>query len=513
MTGSTHVVDAPESGIDLQRSVGPDVPVASVLRSKLNGVELPDSEDIDAAIDDLLRRRPMVGAALGVVRGNGSVHFRGAGFADIARHRPISSDTVFRIASISKTVTAVAIMQLWERGLVELDAPAESYLRSYVLQSASPHFRPATLRDLLTHTSGAPESVHPWRTFRADFGESVRLEDRVPTLAEYYRGGLRLAAEPGTRFCYGNHGFATLGQIVEDVTRMSLRQYFREEIFRPLGMDSADLRQTTHLLDHLAVGYTIGRHGPVPVVDRTMITAGAASVYASAQDMGRYLAALLGGGANDSGRILRPGTIAQMFAPQYQPDPRIPGLGLAFFRYETAGHRLVEHGGIMPGFTSDIFLAPDDDVAVMIFTNGAHGATLWLPVETGELLNRMLRVRAAGIRTDVAHHPELWNQICGRYIVPGRWSDIRSRMMMGAGAEVVVKHGRLVLRLLSPIPVEHRGFELHPDDPDDPFAFRLDLTGVGLGTGRILFSIEPGTNETVMHFDLYPISVRRSPRS
>ena len=98
------------------------------------------------------------------------------------------------------------------------------------------------MRHLLTHTAGVPEWVHPTRMVNSGwFGESYALGERLPTLAEYYRGGLRLAVEPGTVCTYSDHGFATLGQIVEDVSGEPLAHYLREHIFQPLGMADSDL--------------------------------------------------------------------------------------------------------------------------------------------------------------------------------------------------------------------------------------------------------------------------------
>jgi CubicO group peptidase (beta-lactamase class C family) len=85
--------------------------------------------------------------------------------------------------------------------------------------------------------------------------------------------------------------------------------------------------------------------------------------------MARYAAALLGGGANEHGSVLRPETIATMFEPHYQPDPRIPGMGLRFFRDQARGHRTVGHDGIWHGFHSAMVLAPDESVGVVAFTN------------------------------------------------------------------------------------------------------------------------------------------------
>ena len=146
------------------------------------------------------------------------------------------------------------MLQLWEQGLVDLDVPANDYLRAYRLVPAKAAHRPATVRQLLTHTAGLPQLVYPSRAFRPILGETVRFGQRLPTLAEFYRGGLHLVAEPGTRHTYSNHGFATLGQIVEDVSGEPLDRWFRERIFDPLGLVDTDLLRSERVRSRLASG-------------------------------------------------------------------------------------------------------------------------------------------------------------------------------------------------------------------------------------------------------------------
>ncbi len=470
-----------------------------------------DQLELKARVNEILNRRPAVGLAVGVIRNGSLEFFSGNGVADIASNTPITQDTIFRIASITKTFTAIAVMQLWEQGLVDLDAPANDYLRSYQLVPANAGFRPATIRHLLTHTSGIPEMVDFKRSFRYVFGESVKLGQPVPTPAEYYRGRLRLVAEPGTRFTYTDHNFATVGQIVEDVSGMPLDRYLREHVFVPLGMNDTDLIRSEHVQSRLATGYTMGSRGPKPVTDRQWVTAAASSIYSSPRDMARYAAALLGGGSNEHGPVLKPATLATMFEPQYQPDPRIPGIGLAFSRINLGGHRAVEHEGVLPGFNSQIFLAPDDGVAVMAFTNGARQAMFWLPAELGRMLSLLVGVPDDVIRTDVPQHPELWGDLCGWYPFSAPLTDMRARSMLGAGAEVFVRRGQLMLRTLTPVPAAYRGFVLHPDDEKDPYVFRIDLSEFGIGSGRIIFTRDPGGLATRVHFDLLPMSLEKQP--
>jgi hypothetical protein len=165
---------------------------------------MPEINELDmrARVDEILYRHAAVGLAVGVVRNGRLEFFHGHGVADIASNTPITRDTVFRIASITKTFTAVAVMQLQEEGRIDLDAPASDYLRAYRLLPAKASFRPATVRDLLTHTAGVPQMPHPGRALMrllagaglTESGDSYDLAQPLPTLAEYYGGGLRLAA-------------------------------------------------------------------------------------------------------------------------------------------------------------------------------------------------------------------------------------------------------------------------------------------------------------------------------
>jgi CubicO group peptidase (beta-lactamase class C family) len=470
-----------------------------------------DELALTAMVRGLLNRRPTVGLALGVVRDGRLESFHAHGLADVAAHRPVTEDTVFRIASITKTFTAIAVMQLWERGLVDLDAPANEYLRAYKLVPAKAGFRPATVRQLLTHTAGIREVLHPWGLLRMpDLGETVKAGRRVPSLAEYYGGGLRIDAEPGSRFTYSNHGFATAGQIVEDVSGQSLDRYMRHRIFEPLGMAKTDLVRSERVRSHLATGYELRSDGARPVADYELITVGGGGIYSTPGDVARYMEALLGGGANEHGRVLKRETVATMFQPHYQPDPRLAGIGLAFFRTNLGGHLAIEHDGLLPGFDSQLFLAPDAGIGVMAFANGPGHGIHWLTPEVAGVMRHLLGVPEETIRTDLPQHPETWRDVCGWYRFTAPWAD-PGKLAIGPGVEVFVRRGQLEIRAFSPIPALYGAFLLHPDDENDPYLFRIDLSRLGLGSARVVFSREPGVGTTALHLDFGPLSFRKQP--
>jgi CubicO group peptidase (beta-lactamase class C family) len=463
---------------------------------------------LESAVARVLNEQPVAGLAVGVIRGGALSWFHGHGVADIAAGTPVDEDTVFRIGSITKTMTAIAVLQLCEQGLVELDAPASDYLRTYRLVPAKASFRPATLRHLLTHTAGVRAVRTPADLFRPVMGWGVRDGRPVPALAGYYRGGLHIDVEPGTRWAYSNHGFATLGQIVEDVSGLPFGRYLGERIFGPLGMDSTDLTRSARVRDRLATGYQLRSRGLVQVRDYENVPAGGGSVYSATRDMARYAAALLAGGAGQHGRVLRPETLARMFAPQYQPDPRIPGMGLGFFRDEIAGHRTVGHDGIWTGFHAALLLAPDDATGVVAFANTGPFSPVAAPGPVARaVLRTLLGLPDDTVRRDVAPQPQVWRELCGWYTPgPGILTDPQPRMLLAAGVEVVVRHGQLIIRGQLPIPAVRRGLRLHPDG-GDPCAFRIGLPGGGPGTARLVFSRGPGGDVTALHADPHPMTL------
>ena len=472
-----------------------------------------DDSSLKARVAEVLSRWPSAGLAAGVVRGGSLEWFVGYGVADIQTKAPVTRDTVFRIGSITKTFTAIAVMQLCEQGLVDLDAPANGYLRSVQLVPAKANFRPATARHLLTHTAG----VGYWRQLsdllRPGAGSGVRAGRRpVPPLADYYRKGLPVEVEPGTKWVYSNHGFAVLGQIVEDVTGQPLDRYLRDHIFEPLGMEHTDLIRSGRVQPHLATGYTLRSGGLKPVADREVPTAGGGGMYSTPADMARYIAALLRMAAGEHGLVLQPETLASMFRPHFQPDPRIPGMGLAFEPGEESGFKTVGKTGVVSGFLSAMVLTPDDGVGGFVLGNTGSLSGRGAPAPLASaLFRRVLGLPDGAIRSGIPPRPEIWSELCGWYgLDPGPVTNLITRALFGAGAEVTVHRGHLILRPLTPLPAMRRSLRLHPDDPDDPRVFRAESPEYGMSL-RVAFSeaSEDGVTPARLLIDL--MSFRKRP--
>lgn len=460
----------------------------------LNGAATPAplrAAELGRVVSDCLRRWPSAGVAVAIVRDGRPATYLCRGVSDVRSGRPVTEHSVFRIGSLTKTVTAVAVMQLHEQGLIDLDAPANDYLRGFQLVPARAQFGPATVRHLLTHTAG----VGYWRR-RSDLllhpgaGSGVSARSLVP-LAEYYQHGIPVDVEPGTRWSYSNHGFAALGQIVEDVSGEPFDHYLRDHVFNPLGMRHTSLLLSEQLRQELATGYTHARGGLSAVAPRDVPTPGGGGLYSTPADMAQYLTALLRGGANDHGRALAADTIATMFRPHFRPDPRIPGMALAFEPHAESDRVLIGKGGTIAGFLSALELAVEERTGVVVLTNtgGLDNVGVAEPLAAA-LTRRLIGLPGDPVRRDLAPHPEVWRELRGRYIPDaGPVTNLFMRLGMGAGLQVAVHQRQLLVRPLNPLPGRHVPMPLEPDDPGDPRVFRVEFPDYGK-TSRVVFTEE-----------------------
>jgi hypothetical protein len=140
---------------------------------------------------------------------------------------------------------------------------------------------------------------------------------------------------------------------------------------------------------------------------------------------------------------------------------------------------------------------------------------LWMETEFKRLLRGLLDTPGEVVRTDIPPRPEVWEELCGRYRLPPRISDLRGRLAMAGGVEVFVRGGRLMIRALTPIPTLRRGLPLHPDDETDPYVFRLDLSGSGMSSIRVVFGRDTASDSAAIHADLggQPLSLIRRPNA
>jgi CubicO group peptidase (beta-lactamase class C family) len=311
--------------------------------------------DLQAWLDGLmpygLARGDIAGAVVVVVRNGKVVLAKGYGLAGVAHRRPVDpARTLFRQGSISKLVTWTAVMQLQERGAVDLDADVNRYLDFRI----PPAFgKPITLRDLMTHTAGFEETLR-------DISGPMSLRTYVKTHVP------RRIFGPGTMPAYSNYGAALAGYIVQRVSGEQFAQYAQDHVLGPLGMDRSTFDEPLppSLRPDMSAGY-LTAHAPPRPFEIALAPAGAFT--STGQDMGRLMLAYLSGAAPGLAKT----TLPAMERANYSPAPGVPGMALGFYHSDRNGHLIVGHGGDTEYFHTDLFLFPDDGVGLYMAFNSA----------------------------------------------------------------------------------------------------------------------------------------------
>ena len=442
----------------------------------------------DATVEKTLKDYNLPGLGVGIVYQGKMIYAKGAGQANVAKNIPVTPNTVFRIASVSKTFAAVGLMQLWEQDKFDLDDPINDYLVDYKVAHRNSDAPPITFHHLLTHTAGLGEfaPLHRYFSPSAHFNV-VRPNKPVPPLRKLYGRILPAECLPGEKWCYANNGFATIGQLIADISGQPLPNYIRQHILAPLDMEHSDFWRSDRVRDRLAIGYKYRakRQDFKPVIDLEQVTTAAGSMYATVNDMGRYMAGLMAGDI-----LLKPETLELMFTPQYQHDKRLQGMGYGFKIDDFGGHRVVSHDGLWLGFISSLFVAPDDELGIVALTNTANSIAIGL---ASSLMRRMLGVgRQLKSRPDpdsLPDMPQQWPTLTGFYgPKPGFNSNFRLWTSYGGELEVYQEEDDLRVRSLRGSWKE--GKTLVRADKDDPLSFRAGGSQVIFTPdGRVLMGL------------------------
>lgn len=300
-----------------------------------------------------------MGAGIVVVRGDEILAARGYGLADREAGRPVvPGSTLFPAQSVSKLFAATAVMQLAERGLVDLDADVRTWVDDVAMDSGFPE--PVTLAQLLTHTAGFDDSY---------IGLLPRTPGDVLTVPEFLNDRRpKVVYRPGTVHAYSNYGSLLARHVVEKVTGRDYEDYLREEILRPLGMsESCPLPPPPEWADRVATGYLPGRGGLESTRDEfpdglIRFRTPTGTVISTVVDMARFVTAQLGDGSVDGGRVLEPDTVRLMHRRHFSQGSAAPGVAYGFFESLAGGRRGLFHFGSGFGYGTLLYLLPEEGV-------------------------------------------------------------------------------------------------------------------------------------------------------
>jgi CubicO group peptidase (beta-lactamase class C family) len=305
--------------------------------------------------------RRFSGLVIAVVQDDAVLFTRGYGYADTARQSPVDPEhTRFRIGSITKTFTAMAIAQLLERGAIHsLDDPVNQYLRRDRLPKVAG--KDITLRHLLTHTAGFGSQLSGLAT-KTTFSLPLSSEEVVKQRPPIVR-------PPGERSVYSNYGTALLAIVVEDITGQTIEQYFRERIFAPLRMQSTVLNTTPRPSAGLGVPARFlpsGAFQPQPFLGVHPFFAPVGAIESTAGDMARYMMANLQQGRGDSAAVLAPAQFSELHRRMAGNHPASSGFGMIFITLDWNGATFYGHGGDWPGFHSIMLMSPQSNAGFFI---------------------------------------------------------------------------------------------------------------------------------------------------
>lgn len=321
-----------------------------------------DVQEVRTLIHDLIRDEGLASAAVSVARGGEIVWEEGFGWADRERQIRATPHTPYSLASISKPITATAIMILSERGELDLDAPANRYLSpTGQIRSFDGDAAAVTVRSLLSHTGGLP--LHYQFFYRGEGDGPPRIDTSI------HRYGAAIH-RPGERYVYSNIGYGVLNRIVETVSGRSFGEFSQTEIFAPLGMHRSSLDIRPGLEEYAAARYGNPQER-IPFYD--FDHPGASAHWASAHDLVRFGLFHNGQPLTDQRLILGDGARSAMQRLETPPgSPRGYGLGW-IVTDDHGGHRQFGHSGGMPGVSTQLQIYPDADVVIAVVTNGSPG--------------------------------------------------------------------------------------------------------------------------------------------
>ena len=334
----------------------PDDPVASY-------------EAIDAYVADQMRRLKVPGVSLAIVEGDKIVHLRGFGRARPGGEAP-TPQTPFFIGSVTKSFTALAVMQLVEAGKIELDAPVQRYLPWFRVADPQASLQ-MTVRHLLNQTSGLPMMLG-----MANLSDFDCRPDATERQVRAF-SSLEISRPVGSKFEYSNANYNVLGLIVESASGEAYPEYIQNHIFNPLEMKHSYTSEAMAKQDGLARGYRYWFGHPIPAHNLAIPLSSLPSgqIISCAEDMAHYLIAQLNGGHYGDVQILSAAGIDELHrgtAEMHEMGMEIGSYAMGWVNQVTGKSTIVSHGGIVPDFGAFAGLVREQKKGIVLLYNANH---------------------------------------------------------------------------------------------------------------------------------------------
>jgi CubicO group peptidase (beta-lactamase class C family) len=346
---------------------------------------------MEQVIQSFVSDQHFMGSVL-VSRGNEIILDKGYGLANLEWNVPNSPSTKFRLGSITKQFTAASILLLEERGKLSVSDPVNKYM-----PDAPAAWDKVTIFNLLTHTSGIPSFT--------SFPDYASLEPFTTTPAQLVKlfRDKPLDFAPGEKWSYSNSGYVLLGYLIEKISGESYEKFVQENIFTPLGMKDSGYDSNSAIIPRRAAGYSPGPDGPVNAGFINMtVPLSAGGLYSTTDDLLRWEQGLFGG------KLLSPAALQKMTTP-FKED-----YAFGLMVHTVNGHKVIEHGGGIEGFTTMLAYYPEDKLTVVVLSNFNGSAPPDIASKLA-VLARGEKVVLLSERKEVTVNPKLLDGYVGNY--------------------------------------------------------------------------------------------------
>jgi CubicO group peptidase (beta-lactamase class C family) len=329
--------------------------------------------ELDRTAPGLLHELRVPGVVVATVIHGSPSHVYAYGFADVAQRKPMTPASVFRVASLSKSLTAWGVLRLAEQGKIDLERPVQTYLPAWPLPPSQYPSSAVTVRQLLSHTSGLTEGADTLR--RPDEPAKSTAEALMVNQANGFRAALVRPA--GKAYIYSAPGYMILQMMIETQSHESFGDYMRDNVLRPLGMNRSSFDWQESLREQTATPYGSDRRPTAMMIPDDTAADG---LFSTGEDMARFMAAPLPGGAPIGAGVLTPDSVDELYGdPVNMPRVDVAGVAkelplLGSFVQKTPGQPdIITNGGYDPGWSSRFYMVPSTGDGLVVLTNSSQG--------------------------------------------------------------------------------------------------------------------------------------------
>lgn len=446
-------------------------------------------EDLPQKIQEKMQQQRLASVSIAIVDGGEIIYSRAFGYANIEKKIPAAKDTIYPIGSVTKVFTATMLMQLCEKGVLNLETPLKKYLPEYHIKSIFPGVQPTILGQLASHTSGLPQDapINFWCNYsgfgwivtggKADLTWYVSKNDLLSSLDQ-----IELEHQPGIYSHYSNLGIQLLGIALERASGQSFVDHVESQILKPLGMKNSGFMLDEEKRSLIAVGHVCSR--PQSPFMATPLWEPGCAIYsgglnATAEDMARFISLQFQTGPASKEQILSTGSLRRMRTPNSVRHPgRYTSYGIGWAVVQIEGYDAIEHNGALLGHSAHVSAIPDLGLGIVVLSNSRN--VLFSPDACKDLAREIYKdliIEMKETREEKAFDPSSLNldQYTGKYELPGGFAEM----------EIIHKEGKLFMTIVqdpgfneSFVPIDRYEFSFEADPARNPaLLFQTDEKG------------------------------------